>query len=148
MRQAREMYDIILESWSNYANGHDERNHKSGWFYLDRNKLSKEERLQEQKLISLGGQGVQINMDIIRERKNNNSVALGGVIDECFYALSYLAKVHSKVRTPNTKGNRTFANSNIRYPDVSNKRHNDIELNTETINALLQHKIEPIPLES
>lgn len=145
-RQAKEMYDIIMESWSNYANGHDERNHKSGWFYIERNKLSRDARLEQQKLISLGGKGVQINMDIIRERKNNNSVALGGVIDECFYALSYLAKVYSKVRTPNTKGNRVFANSNIRCLGKSSGREGDIEKNLKIIHADMKYKIDPIPL--
>ena len=147
MRQAREMFDIIMESWSNYANGHDERNHKSGWFFIERNKLSRDARLEQQKLISLGGKGVQINMDIIRERKNNNSVALGGVIDECFYALSYLAKVYSKVRTPNTKGNRVFANSNIQINSKTKYRKDTIKTNKERINYCLQEIIEPIAID-
>ena len=86
-------------------------------------------------------------MDIIRERKNNNSVALGGVIDECFYALSYLAKVYSKVRTPNTKGNRVFANSNIQINSKTKYRKDTIKTNKERINYCLQEIIEPIAID-
>ncbi len=146
-RQANTMYRIILDSWANYAKGENERNHRSGWFFIERNKLTKENRLAEQGLIRNGGKGVLINMEMISNRENNKNIILGGVIDECFYTLSYLAKVYSKVRTPHTHGRHLSASTNIKYSDKNDFRQIDIDANLQNIQSWLEEKLIPVELE-
>lgn len=146
-RQAREMSKLILDSWNNFAGGLSKRNHISGWFFLERDKLTREKRLHQQELICGGGQGVLINMNHIRNREKNKNISVGGVIDECFYSLSYLAKVYSKVRTPNTQGRRLNASTNIRYFDKADQRKNQISTNLEKIDCWMKDKLSPRKLE-
>ena len=143
-RQTKEIYDIISKSWSKYSNGSNAAYHMAGWFYVERNKLSLEQRLNQQQLISSGGDGVTLDINIIRERLLNQSIALGGVIDECFYAFSYLAKVYSKVRTDNTYGKHLIASSNISYSNEKPARKATIEENLKKIDSQLERKLQPL----
>jgi hypothetical protein len=58
-----------------------------------------------------------LNASNIRERNYNKSKVLGGVLVECIYSLSYLAKLKTKENLP--KGERAY--SNPRYEKGENK---------------------------
>ena len=66
-------------------------------------------------------------------RSNNQGIALGGVIDECFYAISYLAKVYTKTKTEQDKGKRFTASSNLNTSSKRKNRTEEIESNVEKI---------------
>lgn len=140
-RQAAAMREVILGSWEDVASGGNDRNHGSGWFYLQRSKLSVSEREQEQKIIADGGSGVLINMSRLKDRTRNNSFVVGGVVDECFYAISYLAKVYTKVRTPAGAGKRTFGNSNLNTKHKSADRSRIIDLNLAAVREDLSSRV-------
>lgn len=144
--QSKDMQNIILESWEKRA-GSSERNQKTGWFYLQRNDLTIDARLHQQKLISEGGEGLLINMYKLHSRTNNRDVALGGIIDECFYALSYLAKVYSKVRTPRSKDSKTYNQSHITTRRLSSVRKATVEKELKIINEHLSKELMPIPIK-
>lgn len=146
--QSKDMQNIILESWEKRAGGSSERNQKTGWFYLQRNELTIDARLHQQKLISEGGKGLLINMSKLHSRTNNRDVALGGVIDECFYALSYLAKVYSKVRTPRSKDLKTYSQSNISTRSLSSFRKARVEKELKIIHEHLSQELKPIPIKN
>jgi hypothetical protein len=145
--QSKDMQNIILESWEKRA-GFSERNQKTGWFYLQRKDLTIDARLHQQKLISQGGKGLLINMTKLQTRTNNKDVALGGVIDECFYALSYLAKVYSKVRTHRSKDLKTYSQSNITTRSLSSSRKVIVEEALKTIHKHLAKKLRPISVKN
>lgn len=147
-RQAREMYDIIEKSWVAYAGGKCKRNHHSGFFYIERKNLYPKIRKQQQKSISEGGLGVLLNLKCIYKRINNKNIVLGGVIDECFFSLSYLAKVFSKVRTPHSYGKRLFASSNINLNKFKESRKKEISINIQNIEECLTVGIEKIPVDT
>jgi hypothetical protein len=147
--QAELIQKEIIASWEKYSGGANERNNLSGWFYLRRNALTYEERVNEQKVIADNPdrpEGILINSKVIKKRANNKNIVLGGVIDECFYALSYLAKVYSKVRTENTKGHRLFASSNLNTKDSKLGRQAEIEANLANIHKQLSSRLSPIPV--
>jgi hypothetical protein len=115
---AERVQDEILNSWEKYAGGPNSRNHRTCFFLIQRSKLTYDLRLRQQQAIAdnpLNPKGVLIRSGVIKTRKNNRDKVLGGVIDECFYALSYLAKVFSKV--PKVKNQRLFASSNLNTKD-------------------------------
>lgn len=139
----------IMASWEKYSGGANERNHMSAWFYLQRNSLTRSARLREQKTIAANPErpeGVLINSGVIAQRANNKNIVLGGVIDECFYALSYLAKVYSKVRTHRSKGHRLFASSNLNTKDSKIGRQKEIESNLESIHKNLSDHLAPMDI--
>ena len=143
--QSRHMQDLIIEAWKLRA-GKTARNQKTSWFYIQRQYLSLDNRLKEQKLISEGGRDVLVNMSKLLTRRNNKSVALGGVIDECFYALSYLAKVYTKVRTPGSKDLKIFSGTNITTKKMSVHREAEVEKQLDLIHEQLSQPITPIPI--
>jgi hypothetical protein len=144
--------NVIIKSWERYAYGSNKRNNKAAWFYLERNNITYDVRLSEQQAIAdnpLKPKGVLINSGIITTRKNkrDNNMALGGVIDECFYALSYLAKVFSKKRTGEMRGQRLFASSNLNTTDNKKGRQKSIEATLEEIHKHLSIKLSPMPVK-
>lgn len=149
--QSERMSWDIIEVWQEKAGGFCERNNMAGWFYLKRDSFSLERRLTEQKQIANGSKkdenDVFINRNAMLARKINKGMVLGGVIDEAFYALSYLAKVFSKVRTEASKGKPTFASSNLKlsYPTDKKGREEEITSNLKDINEWLKEPVEPIP---
>jgi hypothetical protein len=143
--QATGMQKIILSSWAKQA-GANSRCHRAAWFYLERNNFTFQQRVKEQLLITEGGQGVLIRLKPLVKRHNNKNIALGGVIDECFYAISYIAKVYSKVRTPGTKGMRVTGSSSLNTKDKRSGRQVAIEKNLKWIDQQLNEKIDPIPI--
>jgi hypothetical protein len=140
--QAKKMQNKIIDTWEELV-GKNERNHMSGWFYLDRNKFSVAQRREEQNKIIEGGDEVLINMKAIMKRDNNKGIALGGVIDECFYAISYLAKIFSKVKIDSTIGSRVTACSNLNTSDDRKNRNEEIEQKL----AKIHFQLEQPPLE-
>ena len=86
-----------------------------------------------------------ISSKVINTRKNNTGKVLGGVIDECFYALSYLAKVFTKV--PKVKNQRLFASSNLNTKDNRSGRQAEIEANLKEIHKNLSIKLSPMPVK-
>ncbi len=73
-----------------------------GWFKLERSQLSPEKRRKQrdsmQTRVYSGGGDSCLDMSIIRGRIDFKNTVVGGVIDEAFYALSYLTKAVSKER--------------------------------------------------
>jgi hypothetical protein len=137
----------IIKSWERYAYGSNKRNNKAAWFYLERNNLTYDVRLSEQQAIAdnpVKPKGVLISSKIINTRENNRGIVLGGVIDECFYALSYLAKVFSKERTDEMKGHRLFASLNLNTKDNRSGRQAEIEANLKEIHKNLSIELSPI----
>ena len=99
-----------------------EKNHRSGWFYLQRNKLTRESRREEQRAIAdnhNNPQGILSSGKKLETRSNKRYRMMDGVTDECFYSLSYLSKVYSNIRTGELKNHRLFASSNL---DTMDKR--------------------------
>jgi len=148
-KHAELIQNEILSSWETVA-GKALRTHKSAWFYLERNKLTKNERLKQQQEIiknPIRPEGVLISSEVILSRSNNKGISLGGVIDEAFYALTYLAKVNSKDRTLQTKGSRFYASSNIGIKAKDNeKRDIEIQNSFNEIEFNLRQKLDPIPV--
>lgn len=97
--QAQELQHIFSDAWPRYFTGG--RCHYAGWFYLERNKLCAEQRLKQQSemidALVAGKARCNLPLSGIRERHGNLRV-VGGLIDECFFALSYLSKARSKQR--------------------------------------------------
>jgi hypothetical protein len=141
--QSYQIFSKIITTWEEYSGGENNRNHMSGWFYLKRDELSVDKRKEQQMLIAEGGDGILINMEKIKNRKNNTYIALGGKIDECFYAISYLAKVYSKVKRDSTKGKRMTACSNLNTNDNRKNRKLEIEKRLEEIH----YELEQPPLQ-
>jgi hypothetical protein len=144
--QAKHTQDHLIKIWEKITGGESERSHKSSWFYIERNQLTKTARLKQQEKIANGGKGVIIACGPLATRSNNKNKALGGVIDECFYTLSYLAKVYSKVRTPSSKGCRISGSSNLNTSDKRSGRQEEIEKNLDKIRSHLSKKLKPIDL--
>lgn len=146
--QAKRLQGLILGCWESMY-GKLERNHRSSWFYLKRDSLDYESRVIQQALIINNPDNPEdmlFNAKPITTRTNNKNIVLGGVIDETFYAVSYLAKVYSKVRTPSNKNSRIFGSSNIGFKDRSEKREIEIQKNWKEIKNQLSTKIEPKPV--
>jgi len=145
---AKRVQGEILNSWEKYAGGQNSRNHRTCFFIIYRSKLAYDLRLSEQQAIAdnpVDPKGVLISSKIINTRKNNRGEVLGGVIDECFYALSYLAKVFSKV--PKVKNQRLFASSNLNTKDNRSGRQAEIEANLKEIHKNLSIKLSPMPVK-
>lgn len=145
--QAKNMHELIAKKWAEIA-GLSPRTQSNNWFYLQRDKLSIEARIEEQKLISEDERGVLINLEKLITRQSNSGIVLGGVIDECFFALSYLAKVKTKVGKSEFKGKRLSAASNLSTRGLAAKRKIEVESQLQNIQNHLDSKIEPIPINS
>lgn len=149
--QAVQMQEIILNSWEKQAGGKAKRNHMTSWFYLQRNKLSPASRYKEQQAIVESPdrpEGFLFDgKHILTRGGENKGVVLGGVIDECFYALSYVGKVYSKVRTPKFKDAKIFSSSNLNTKDSRDGRQEEIEGNLLKIDKWLSTCLEPMPIE-
>jgi hypothetical protein len=148
--QAKLMQDEILASWETSAGGKSDRNNRSSWFFLERNKMTKEARLQQQAEIAKNPdrpEDVLLKATPILTRKNNKDIVLGGVIDETFYAISYLAKVYSKVRTHKSKDANMFGHSNIKTKDSKEGREDEIQSELNKLKLNLEIKIPPVSLE-
>lgn len=144
--QAKNIQELIGDKWAEMA-GRSPRTRHSGWFYIQRKKLSLQARMEEQKLISEGGKDIMINMEILATRINNRGIALGGVIDECFYALSYLAKVKTKVRTLESKNKKVSGASNISTNHIKRpSRKLVVESQLVKVRKQLEQKIQPISI--
>jgi hypothetical protein len=92
----------------------------NGYFLLKRDMLPKKKAEQQAKdmvqQIS-GGEGYKyLRSDIIETRKKNTGKPIGGVLEECVYALSYLAKYVTKDYM--RKGLKVYGSSSFR--DKSN----------------------------
>ena len=145
---AERVQDEILNSWEKYAGGPNSRNHRTCFFLIQRSKLTYDLRLRQQQAIAdnpLNPKDVLISSGIIKTRRNSRDKVVGGVIDECFYALSYLAKVFSKV--PKVKGQRLFASSNLNTKDNKKGRQEIIEATLEEIHKHLSIKLSPMPVK-
>lgn len=146
-KQQRIMFKEIISTWQEKAGGSCERNNMAGWFYLRRQDFDLEGRLRDQGQIANGTRGeddIYCNREVIHSRALNKNLVLGGVIDECFYALSYMAKVYSKVRTEHTKGDRIFGSSNLGTKDGKAGRSEVIEGELAKIHKWLQEPLEPM----
>jgi hypothetical protein len=92
-----------------------------GYFQLDRRHLtpteSEKQRISIKNAVDNGAGYRYLNASNIRKRSYNKSKVLGGVLVECIYSLSYLAKLKTKESLP--KGERAY--SNPRYEKGENK---------------------------
>lgn len=145
--QPARIQKIIAECWEKNVGGGG-YHHKSAWFYLQRKSTTYEARKEEQYLIANELSGVLISAKEIEDRVNKSGWVLGGVIDECFFALSYLAKSYTKVRTAQNKGMRMFSCSNVGTKDNRRGRRERIESNLEVIKAHLLKEVEPVKTAS
>ena len=121
----------------------------AGWFYLQRASFTLEKRKEEQNQIANGTRGnkdILFNRQPILSRAMNKNKVLGGAIDECFYAISYLAKVHSKVRTEGSKSKPVYKTSNLNTDDKTAERKENIERQLDTIRNQLSTHLDPIPI--
>lgn len=148
--QAKEMGDLIISTWKEKVGGPCERNNKAGWFYLRRQDFTMEKRLSDQNQIANGTRmdknDVFFPRSIISKRTIHNNSVVGGVVDECFFALSYMAKVNSKKRPVEASGRPLFKASKLNTKDKRNDRQQEIESNLEIINTNLKTALEPVPL--
>lgn len=76
----------------------------SGHFVISNRQLSIEHRNHQKEKINTqlaaGGGLFELRIDAIKERRRHTNEAVGGFIDECVYALSYLCKVNQKQNLP------------------------------------------------
>lgn len=145
--QQEVMFKEIISTWQEKVGGRCARNNMAGWFYLRRQDFDPHKRLNDQNQIADGSDSesdIYFNRDIIYTRALNRNLVLGGVVDECFYALSYMAKVYSKVRTEKTKGVRIFGCSNLNTEDEKAGRSEAIQGELSKIHKWLQKPIVPI----
>lgn len=149
--QSSEIQRSIIQTWQEKVRGECQRNNMAGWFYLDRQSFSPEKRVNDQKQIAQGSaldtNDVYINREIIRSRAINKELVMGGVIDECFYSISYLAKMYTKVRTPSTSNKPVFATSNLKTLDPRDGRQEEIEKYLAMIYKHWSHKLAPVPMK-
>ncbi|MCQ8849812.1 hypothetical protein NQT74_14590 [Alteromonas stellipolaris] len=86
-----------------------------GYFELHRNGLSLEKaKVQKsliQKEVNRNGQYPRLRVDQIVDRKHNKGKVIGGDLEECIYAISYLSKVASKTLDDFPSGTRRFNSS-------------------------------------
>lgn len=145
--QAKDITSLIESAWTAHT-GNDSKTNMAGFFFLERKFFSPEGRKQQQEIIANGPpegkSDVLINRKIIANRATSDIV--GGVIDECFFALSYMAKVYTKTRTKNTKGKPVFKSSNLNTKDIKKGRQEVIERNLSQIHVWLNESLESMPL--
>ena len=146
--QAEHITLIINEAWIEHTRNRNSYVQMSGYFFLARKYYSPTGRRLQQDIIANGPSKekgeVLINRSIIAAREDKK--VLGGVIDECFFAMSYLAKVYTKTRTKNTKWKPIFGNSNLNMEDPRSGRQQEIEKNLSQILISLQEPLEAIPM--
>ena len=147
-RQAVRIAEIVNSAWIEHTRDDESYAQKSGFFFLSRKFFSLERRKQQQDIIANGPSeheiDVLINRGVIASRTTNEVV--GGVIDECFFALSYMAKVYTKTRTKNTEGKPVFKSSNLNTNDFRKGRQEVMEKNLSKIHQCLKEPIELKPL--
>ncbi|WP_394169037.1 inovirus-type Gp2 protein [Saccharospirillum alexandrii] len=145
-RLAEAVKKLILSSWEQQA-GINDRNRSSSYFYLDRTRMSPEVRAQDQESIRIDDLSVLIKREALQNRVANKNMVLGGVIDEAFYAISYLAKAYTKLRVESGKGERTYNCSNIGLKDI-NKQGRDAQIseNLANIEEWLDVPLEPVDM--
>jgi hypothetical protein len=159
-QQASMLVDIIT-TWQEKVGGVCDRNHMAGWFYLRRQDFELAERLKNQDQIANGERpknqsqianggreekDILFNRQVVLSRKLNRNKVLGGVVDECFYALSYMTKIYSKVVTEHSKGDRLFATSNLNTKDRKSGRSEAIEIELIKIHEWLLKPVDPISI--
>lgn len=93
---------------------------RSGYFRLERSKLSEsgreEQRISIQDAIDNKKKHPYLRIKAIKKRKHWRKEAVGGVIDEFFYAVSYLAKYEQKLKSfkENLKGKRRYSSTQLK----------------------------------
>lgn len=146
--QAKEITSIIQYAWMEHTSNNESRGGMAGFFFLSRKCLAIEWRKHEQEIIANGPSDNE--RDVLFHRKvilkRSTKEVVGGVIDECFFALSYMAKVFTKTRTPNTSGKPVFKSSNLNTKDLRKDRQEVIEKNLTEIRHWLKEPLEPKPL--
>ena len=118
--QCAEVFELVEALYKSKAdpvtNSTTEAVDNSGFFLLETSKLDPDsrdkQRVQIQRQVDADNGYSGLVVKKIRERKKNAFVALGGVLDECFYALSYLCKVDQKTRLQSRK--RSYSYSNLK----------------------------------
>lgn len=146
--QARQIRRIINDDWIMHTGNSKSYANLAGFFDVSRKFFSLERRERQQETIANGPaenkSDVLINRNVIAKRDSKDVV--GGVIDECFFALSYMSKVYTKTRTENTKGKPVFKSSNLNTKDIREGRQEKIEQRLSDIRDWLRIPLEPKPL--
>ena len=149
--QAKEAQDIVINVWDKKI-GESPDNNASSWFYLERKDFSPSQRMEQQKQIACGStedaNDVWINRNAILGRRINKGMVMGGVVDECFYTLTYLAKVVSKVRSNSTKSQHISRSSQQKTDDQRRGRQEEIERNLADIHTSLAEELQPIAMQT
>jgi len=146
---AQRIHTAALEAWVTHTDSIHSKVNNAGYFSINRKDLSVEGRKLQQLIIANGPSENQ--SDVLTDRKviaNRalSNVVVGGVFDECFYALSYMAKLYTKTSTKNTKGKPIFANSNLNTNDKKSGRKEVIERNLSKIHEWLKVPLDTMPL--
>ena len=106
-----------------------------GFFGLDRRYIDKKQSNQQkqeiEKALSSNIGYKYLDVSVIKRRKHNNNQALGGVLVECIYALSYLAKLKTKDNLD--RNDRIF---------TAPKYNDDINVTAARLKQIAKHKEE------
>lgn len=147
--QSKKILIMARDAWVIHTGTDKSRVNKAGYFFLARKCFSLEGRKLQQSIIANGPSenesDVLINRKVIATRETSN-IVLGGALDECFFTLSYMAKVFTKTSTPNTKGKRVFSNSKLNTKDRRAGRQETIEENLSQIHEWLEEPLDTMPL--
>jgi hypothetical protein len=143
--QANWMQIQILDKWIE-LHGEAKNNQKSAYYFLRRPDFTPTARTREQLLVASGDTTIQMPIGSLYNRKSNKGLILGGVIDECFYAISYLAKQYSKNRIAGDEDKPIFANSNVGLNDTRKGRAEEIENNLQYIEEWLSTQMTPMAM--